>query len=74
MMNFLIGIIINLTDVRKGIGYYLGTYKLEIQAAVAYNIRAKELYGEFANLNDISEEDFNKYYQEVYDNIKRLEK
>jgi len=60
-------------SIQKNIKYYLGCYKLEIQAAIAYNIKAKELYGEFANLNDISEADYNKYYKEVYDNIKRLE-
>lgn len=62
------------SSIKKDIRYYLGCYKLEIQAAVAYNIRAKELYDELANLNDIPEADFNKYYKEVYDNIKRLEK
>lgn len=54
--------------------YYLETYKLEIEASIAYNIKAKELYGSFANLNDISEEDFNKYYKEIFDNVARLNK
>jgi AP2-like factor (euAP2 lineage) len=32
---------------------YLGTYKDEIMAAQAYNCKAKELYGDNANLNNI---------------------
>jgi len=52
--------------------YCLGTYNIELKAAIAYNIKAKELYGEFANLNKISEEDFNLYKDEVISNLKRL--
>jgi hypothetical protein len=33
--------------------YYLGYYKSEIEAAVAYNEKAKELFGEYARLNVI---------------------
>ena len=33
--------------------YYLGVFKCEKEAAEAYNNRAKELYGEFACLNEI---------------------
>lgn len=41
----------------RGASYrYLGTYKTEVEAAIAYNDMAKELYGEFANLNEIPKE------------------
>ena len=33
--------------------YNLGTFKTEIDAAKAYNVKAKELYGDLANLNVI---------------------
>jgi hypothetical protein len=36
--------------------YNLGLYKKEIDAAKAYNVKAIELYGELANLNDIHSE------------------
>lgn len=57
---------------KEHIEYYLGCYKIEIQAAIAYNIKAKELYNNFANLNIIPEEDYNTYYEEIYNNIKKL--
>jgi hypothetical protein len=56
--------------------YKLGTYLTELQAAIAYNIKAEELYGNFANLNDISIDDFEKNYDDVVkimNNIKRLD-
>tara|TARA_R110002126_G_C10396567_1_gene495507 strand:- start:34 stop:531 length:498 start_codon:yes stop_codon:yes gene_type:complete len=33
--------------------HYLGSFTLEVDAAKAYNIKAKELHGEFAHLNEI---------------------
>jgi HNH endonuclease/AP2 domain len=40
--------------------YNLGTYKSEIDAARAYNVKAKELYGDYANLNDIFNDELPK--------------
>lgn len=45
--------------------YTLGIYSDETMAAIAYNIKAKELYKDCANLNSISEEDYNKNINEV---------
>ena len=40
------------SQIRKNnVIYRLGTYEIEIEAAKAYNVKATELYGEFANLN-----------------------
>lgn len=36
--------------------YHLGSYDTENEAAIVYNSKAKELYGEFANLNIIDED------------------
>lgn len=36
---------------KEGTTYRLGTFRTEIEAAYAYNIKASELYGSFANLN-----------------------
>lgn len=33
--------------------YYLGSFDILEEAAESYNVRAKELHGEFARLNDI---------------------
>jgi hypothetical protein len=45
----------------------LGSYDNEVKAAIAYNIKAEELYRECANLNNISQEDYGKYYNSVCD-------
>lgn len=41
------------TIVRNGKQYSLGYHKSKEEAALAYNIKAKQLFGEFANLNEI---------------------
>jgi len=41
---------------KDGINYGLGTYPTEIEAAIAYNIKCIELYGEGCKLNEIPEE------------------
>lgn len=38
---------------REGKAYCGGTYETEIEAAIAYNQKAKELFGDFARLNEI---------------------
>jgi hypothetical protein len=43
---------------------HIGSYKTEVEAAIAYNIKAQELYGNHANLNKISDEDYKKYMPE----------
>lgn len=48
---------------KDGIKYYLGRYDSEEKAALAYDIKAIELYGEFANHNCIS------YTQSMYDMV-----
>jgi hypothetical protein len=41
---------------REGKAYCGGTYETEIEAAIAYNNLAKELFGEFARLNEIPQQ------------------
>lgn len=52
-------------SIKKDKTYSLGNYKHEIQAAIAYNIYATKLYKEFANLNTISQEDLDKYENDI---------
>jgi hypothetical protein len=40
----------------NGSHIYLGSYKLRTNAALAYNQKAAELFGEFARLNNVMEE------------------
>jgi len=40
---------------KNGKCYWLGGYKSEIAAAIAYNTAARELFGEFAYFNEISQ-------------------
>ena len=39
----------------KGHQRYLGTFRYENNAARAYNVKALELFGEYANLNNVAE-------------------
>ena len=43
--------------------YYLGRFSTELEAAKAYNIKARELFGEFANTNDIPEDKIHINYR-----------
>ena len=54
--------------------YILGTYDIEDIAALAYNIKAKELYGEFANINDINLDNktHDQYKEIIKINLDRL--
>ncbi len=58
---------------KDGIQYNLGQYDNEIKAAIAYNLKAQELYKDFANSNiiDIDESLYNEYKNEVLENWNR---
>lgn len=58
--------------VQKEKMYYLGLYDTEIEAAIAYNICCKELYGINANLNDIHADIFDLYKDIVIEKMKRI--
>jgi hypothetical protein len=45
-------------------------FRNEIEAAICVDIFSKHLYGEFSNHNEISKEDYDTYYQKVYDLVK----
>ena len=49
--------------------YMLGYYDNEVKAAIAYNIMAKHLYGDFSQQNKIEKSDIDLYYNEVYEKI-----
>lgn len=51
--------------------YHLGTYKTQESAAISYNHMAKELYGKFARLNVVYDNQVERYlelYQNIMDN------
>lgn len=44
--------------------HYLGRFKTKIEAAIAYNEKARELCGDFVYLNEISPEVYIKQFME----------
>lgn len=60
---------------KEGCTYSLGSYINEIQAAIAYNMKAVELFGEFANLNKIDiDTDLYAVYKTEILNYKNIQK
>jgi hypothetical protein len=59
--------------IKDGKKYHLGYYNNELQAAYAYNLKAYELFGDFALLNEINidEETINKWKEEIYNKWKK---
>jgi hypothetical protein len=57
---------------KDNISYKLGTYDIEVQAAIAFNIKSEELYGDCAHLNKISEEDMAKNLHIVQEKMRVL--
>jgi hypothetical protein len=57
----------NASIIKDSITYHIGNFNTEIKAAIGYNLKAVELFGEFANINkiDIPEEKYNKIKEEV---------
>lgn len=39
---------------KEGKKYFLGNFEKEVDAAIAYNLKAKELFGDFAKLNEVN--------------------
>lgn len=64
----------NAKIVKDSIIYRLGSYKTEVEAAIAYNLKAEDIYKEFANLNKISDENLNKYQDEIIKKLKNAGK
>lgn len=58
--------------VKDYLKYNLGHYEKEVQAAIAVNIKAKELYGEHASMNEVSEKDLKDNLPIVLKNIRSL--
>lgn len=56
------------------IRYNCGCYDNEIKAAIAYNIKAQELYNEYANLNKIPSKDEKLYKNEIIEKMKNIKK
>jgi hypothetical protein len=54
----------------KNIRYNLGCYENEVIAGLAYNLKAQELFGNFANLNiiNLDNETYEEYKKEIYKN------
>ena len=52
--------------------YNLGLYNTEIEAAIAYNTKALELYGEYANLNQIDDSIQSQYEVNLLDNQQKI--
>jgi hypothetical protein len=50
---------------KDNVKYNLGNYNTEVEAAIAYNLKAKQLYKEFANTNTIPEDMIQKYELDV---------
>lgn len=50
---------------KNGITYNVGSYDDPVKAALAYNIKAQILYQDDANLNPISDNDQNRFFDEV---------
>jgi hypothetical protein len=58
--------------VKDKVVYSAGFYEKEVQAAIAVNIKAKELYGENASMNEISDEDLVEHMPIVVEKMKSL--
>lgn len=61
---------------KNGKALCLGNYNNELKAAIAYNLKAKEIFGEFANLNkfEIDLETYILYEKEVIEKLEKINK